>query len=589
MSTDEWITLVVIGVLAVSVMTERVSPTSAMVAAVGTLYLAGVVDATEALSGFSNTAPVTVGALYVLAGAAEATGALGGAITTMMTPSQGRPRASLGRVVFPAAAMSAVVPNTPLVALLAPRVAGGARRRGESPSRYLMPLSYATVFGGVITLLGTSTNLVVAGLWSDAGFDPLGVFAVTRAGLPVAVVGTVVMVITAPWLIPHRRTPADEVGSTREFTMEFRVVEGGPSDGVSVVEASLRHLDGVFLVAILRRGHTLAPVGPDEVLVGGDGLIFAGNVERIVDVEEVPGLELADRHHFGDHRGGQRFYEAVVSPASMLSGSTLRDSDFRARFGGAVVAVHRAGERLTGKLGTVRLRPGDVLLAVADEGFADRVRNSADFSVVAPFDDVAPTGRRGAWGVRALIAAVVVLSGSGLVDLTKASVGAALIVVATRLLTPSEARRSVNLDVIMMIALSFGLGSAVAVSGLAARGADALVTVGSSAGDLGVLLAVLVATTLLTEVLSNNAAAALMFPVVLDIASRTGLAVLPLVVGVLIMASCSFLTPIGYQTNLMVFGMGGYRFSDFARVGGPLTAATMATAMLAIPLGFPLR
>lgn len=589
MSAHEVITLVVLAGLAGSILTERVAPTSAMVAAVGTLFLSGVIDAPAALSGFSNTAPFTVAALYVIAGAAESTGALGSAMNSMMGSGTRGIRASLARLVYPTAAMSAFVPNTPLVALLAPRVTSAARRRGESPSRYLMPLSFATVFGGTITLLGTSTNLVVAGLWADAGFEPLGVFSMTRAGLPIAVIGLGVMAITTPFLLSDRRTPGDEIGVSKEFTMEFLVVEGGACDGVSVTEAGLRHLEGVFLVALVRREHSVAPVGPDEVLLGGDRLIFAGQVARIVDVDDVPGLDIADRHHFGTHRDGQRFYEAVVSPASMLSGSSLKEAGFRSRFGGAVVAVHRAGERLAGKLGVLRLRPGDVLLVVADEGFAERAGAGSDFSVIAPFDDAAPSGRRGAWSVRAAVAAVVVVSGMGWVGLTKASVAAALALIALRILTPSEARRSINLDVIAMIALSFGLGAAASQSGLAGRAASGLVSIGTSAGDVGVLVAMLVATALVTEVVSNNAAVALMFPVALDVASRTGMRPLPLVVAVLMMASCSFLTPIGYQTNLMVFGMGGYRFSDFARVGAPLTLATIVAATVVIPLGFPLR
>lgn len=590
MGADAWITLAVIAGLVVVFVTERVPPAVAMGAAVVTLYLLGVVDASQAFSGFSNIAPLTVAALYVLAGAADITGALSGLTRRALGSGGGSERRNLARFLFPVMLASGFVANTPLVAMLAPRITTWARRAGRSPSRFLIPLSYAAILGGVITVLGTSTNLVVSGLLHDAGQEALGVFEITRVGLPVAVVGVALVVLVTPLLLPARRAPDEDLASVREFTVEMLVAPGSPLVGRSVASANLRNLQGVYLVEILRGERSVAPVPPDELLGPGDRLVFAGAVDRVIDLQGVAGLVMAEEHHFSvDGSIGHQFYEVVVAEGSSLNGSTLKAAEFRSTFGAAVIAVHRAGQRLGGKLGDLPLRAGDVLLLVAPEGFRHMARESSAFSVVAPYDGAAPLRRRSARVVELATLALVVLAGSGLVDLTKAAMGVVLALLVTRVITPAEARRSINLDIVAMIAFSFGLGAAAAQSGLAKTVAEGLVSATSAWGDVGILLGVAVGTLLATELLSNNAAAALMFPVALAVASETGLALRPLAIVILLMASCSFMSPIGYQTNTMVFGMGGYRFTDFTRVGLPLSIAVLILSVLLVPVMFPLR
>ena len=592
MSADAWITLAVIVALCAAFVTERVPPTLAMGGGVVTLYLLGVIDAQGAFGGFANVAPITVAALYVLAGAADITGALSGITATALGRSgAGSERSAWARVVFPVTLASGFIANTPLVAMFAPRISAWARRSGRSPSRFLMPLSYAAVLGGVITLLGTSTNLVVSGLMDRAGLEPLGVFEVTPVGLSVAVLGSLTLVALGPRLLPSRSGADADLASAREFTIEVLVAATGPLVGASVADADLRNLQGVYLVEILRGGTTIAPVAPEQVLEADDRLVFAGAVDRVVDLQAVQGLVMAEEHHVTEDGGrGHRFYEAVVAESSLLNGSTLKDTNFRATFGAAVMAVHRANHRLGGKLGDQALRAGDVLLVVAPEGFEQAMRGRADFSVIAPLSSgAAPLRRRSARLVELATLALIVLAGSGLVDLTKASLGVALALVALRVITPGEARRSINLDIIAMIAFSFGLGAAAEASGLAETAADGLVSATAGLGDWGVVLGVALATLLATELLSNNAAAALMFPVALSTAAATGIDPRPLALVILLMASCSFLTPIGYQTNTMVWSMGGYRFTDFTRVGLPLTLVVVATAVFVVPVVFPLH
>lgn len=594
MPWEAWLTLAIVVSTVGALVTERISPPLAVLGAVVVLLVTGIINPEQAFSGFSNPAPITVAGLYVLAAGVEKTGALERVTSTLLRGDGGRGSLDvrgLTRVLVPTAAASAFLNNTTIVAMVAPSVLSWARRTGRSPSPYLMPVSFAAVLGGVITLIGTSTNLVVSGLLSQTGAQPFGLFEISRVGLPLAVVGIALLVIAAPRLLPQRRAPSEEYSAdARQFTVEMVVSDGGPLADKSVSEAGLRSLEGVFLVEIERGGRRIAPVSPTEILAGSDRLIFAGNVTRVVDLQRTSGLVSAEQRHYlkmeaGPHR---RFFEAVVAEGSRLAGSTLKDIGFRGRYGGAVVAVHRAGGRVPGKLGEVRLRPGDVLLVLAERDFRRRWRDQPDFLLIAPLDGEAPPRREKAPLVGLVLVAVFALAATGLMDILNVSLLAAVALVALRVLTPNEARNSIDLNVIVLIAASFGLGAALDTSGLAAKLADGLVSSFSRFGDLGLLLGVLVATVCLTELITNNAAAVLMFPIAIATATQAGLQPRAFAIAVAVGASSSFLSPIGYQTNTMVYGMGGYRFLDFARVGFPLTVVVLVMSAIFIPLSWPL-
>jgi di/tricarboxylate transporter len=595
MTTDAWITLVVLiatfGVLAF----DRLPAAAAMGAAVGVLLLTNVVDQSEALSGLSSSAPITIAALYVLAGAATVTGALSPVIDRVLegspkrdngAASAQRSRARLGRLSVASGALSAVLPNTPLVALAAPRVVTWCRRSGVSASPYLIPLSYAAVFGGVVTVIGTSTNLVVSDLLVAQGGDPLGVFEITGVGLPVAAVGIAVLVLTAPRLLRDRQgAGADATVAAQPYTIALRVDSDGPLVGQTVDAAGLRHLHGVFLAGVERAG-TVVPARPGTMLNAGDICYFAGDVVDVVDLLEIRGLSSAEDAHLvgaGD-RPDAGLFEAVVSERSELAGATLRDAGFRARYDAAVLAIRRHDDDLPGKLGTVVLRPGDVLLVLATPEFERQWRGHGDFSVIASLDAAPPVRRARAGVVIVAIVAMIAAVVTNLLDLMEASLVAAVVLIVTKVISVTEARRAVNLNVVLTIAMSISLGTAVAVSGLAGEMAMVLGNLGDPFGDIGRLVAVLVATMILTELLSNNAAAALMLPVAMATAVEAGLDPRSFAIVVLIGASCSFLSPIGYQTNLMVYGLGGYKFRDFTIVGAPLTLVTLIVTPIVVPL-----
>jgi di/tricarboxylate transporter len=578
-----WLTLAVVAAMFFAMVRGLAHPAVAILSAVIALLVAGVIDTKQAFSGFSNAAPITVAALYVLARAVEDTGVLRPLVAMALGAGRGE-RTSLLRLCLPAAAASAFLNNTPIVAMLMQPISEWAEARDISPSRFLMPLSFGVILGGVVTTIGTSTNLVVSGLLENSGQAPFGLFEISHVGLPMALVGIVVIAITAPLLLPQRSTPRRDLRSAeRDFVVRMVVDPSGPIAGKTVGAAGLRHLEGVFLVEIERAGDPIAPVAPTTVLHGGDHLLFVGQARLILDLRNLAGLISAETPHLEELETPEhRFVEAVVGVNSPLLGKTPKEMGFRGRYQAAIVGVHREGQPVVAKLGEVRLRLGDTLLLLADSSFRERWRDRPDFLVITPLDgDAAPSPILG--GKVLLVGAigigVVGVAGSGLLPILQASLIGAVLLVASGAISARTARDSVEIDVLVVIAASFGLGAAIEQSGLATALGREIVEIFSGLGWRFVLFGIVVATVVLTEFISNNAAAALMFPVAMATANQVGADPRAFAIAVAISASCSFLTPIGYQTNTMVYGPGGYRFSDYLRLGAPLTIASVLTVV----------
>jgi di/tricarboxylate transporter len=588
-SLDAWITLGVIVVIVIALVREVVLPAAAMLGGAVALMLAGVIDFDQAFSGFSNEAPWIIASLFILGRAVDLSGLLQPIVATLFGSVTGA-RALLGRLLIPITGASAFLNNTTIVAMTVPPVMELSRRRALPPSRFLIPVSYAAVLGGVITTIGTSTNLTVSGLLSDAGMPTLGVFEITPVGLPVALVGVAVMILLAPRLLPDRGEQRPEfTQGGREFTVTMRVVDGGPLDEVTVERGGLRQLQGVFLVEVERDEHVIAPVGPDQDLHGGDRLTFVGRVDDIVDLQRMRGLVSTESTQLERLGGGlHAFYEVVVGNSDLV-GRNLRQIGFRARYNAAVLAIHRQGQRLEAKLGEVSLHVGDTLLVLADTRFRERWRDSRDFLLVAPLAGVPPTRPRKAALVAAIAIGLVTLTGLGVISLLQGALAVPILLIATRAMNIAEARRAVDVNLVVLVAASFGLGAAVTGSGLGAVGAELLLQLAAPFGLVAALVGLYIATVTLTELISNNAAAVLLFPVAIAAAAGLGIDPRPFAITVLMGASLSFLTPIGYQTNLMVYGLGGYRFTDFTRLGAPVTLAAGLAVVLLVPLVFPLR
>ncbi len=563
-------------VTAVILMVRGRAPDIALLCGLVVVMLAGVIDAGTAIRGFGNEGLLTVAALFVVAAGMQNTGTIRWLASLLLRSGSGI-RSTLANLCIPTAFVSAFLNNTPIVAVLTPATIDFAKRQRYSPSKLLMPLCFATTLGGTLTLIGTSTNLVVAGLVESAintagpnklnGLHAIGFFEITRIGLPLAIIGVAYLIFAAPKILPQRIPVIEPLSDPRQYTARLEVAAGGPLDGRTIAEAKLRRLDGLFLVEIQRTGDSISAPGPDQRLRGNDTLVFAGAVEQIVALRSTPGLNPDGEKKTSTNSRGRLMIEAVISNSFPGLKSSIREFGFRARYDAAVIAVARNGERVTGRIGDIVLQVGDTLLLEANESFLARNRSSRDFFLVSglPSSDLRP--QRAILALSILIAMIGAATYSG--NMLAPSLAAAVAMVVCGCLRAADARASIDISILLVIGAGLGLSNAVEASGLGASLGQFILGLGAGS-ILASLAAVYLVTAILTNLISNAAAAAIVFPLALATATQAHTDPMPFVLAVLFAASAAFATPIGYQTNLMIYGPGGYRFSDFVRFGLPL-------------------
>ncbi len=586
----DWQTLLTAAVVVVTLgflSSAQRAPDMAMIGGVVVLLAAGILTPDEALRGMANEGMITVAGLFVVAAAVERTGALALVVDRVL----GRPK-SLGAAQFRTMAgpaiVSAFMNNTPVVALMVPAIRTWAAKHRLSVSKLLMPMNAAVVLGGLCTLIGTSTNVVVSGLLKGKIGRPMGMFEISWLGVPLLVAGFVYLLVASRRLLVDRRPAISESDDPRQYSLEMEVEPGSALVGRTIEEAGLRGLDGLFLMEIDRGGHVLAAVAPTERLEPGDRLVFVGVIDSVVELQKIRGLRPATDQVFqlDGPRSERVLVEAVVSPVCPLVGRTIRDGRFRSTYDAVVIAVARNGERLQMKLGDIVLEPGDTLLLEASPGFLERQRSSRHFYLVSEVVGAQPPRHDRAWIAGGVLVAMVVAASTNLVPMVAAALVAAAAVIATRCISASEARRSIEWESLLLIAASFGLARAMEKTGLAESLAGATIAAAGS-NPTAVLAAVYLVAMLFTELMSNNAAAVLVFPIAWQAAADLGVNPLPFVMAITVAASCGFATPMGYQTNLMIYGPGGYRFSDYLRFGGPLNLLVMALTVTLAPLLWP--
>lgn len=590
MEWQGWLSLALtITALVVLVMT-RLGPHLVMMGALTILSVAGVLTPLEALSGFSNEGVITVAAMFVVAVGIHASGGVDMIVNNLLgTPKGVRP--AMSRIFTPVVVLSAFLNNTPVVATMIPAIHAWSRKIGIAPSKLMIPLSYSAILGGTLTMIGTSTNLVVNGQYQMlTGKEGFSLFSITQLSLPVALLGLLFIWLAFPKWLPNR-SEKNAFGNLKEFTLEVSVDPQGPLVGKSIVDAGLRHLKRVYLVEIERQGTIVTAVPSQEKLQGGDRLVFAGDTEAISDLLRINGIIPSEENGHSapltEDREERRLVEAVVSPHCDAVGSAIRDARFRDRYGAVVLAVARNGERVKGNLGVIRLAAGDTLLLEARPAFVSRQRHNKDFLLINDLDTEAPRHDKAyiAWGI---LLSVVIAAGFGLISMLNASLIGAGLMIAFGCCSVSQAEKSLDLTVIITIAASFSLGVALQKTGVATFLAENLIALSFGIPWL-ILILTYITVSIMTETITNNAAAVLMLPIVLEITEKAQLNHEPFVFAVMIAASASFATPLGYQTNLMVYGPGGYRFSDFLRVGLPMNIFIGVATLTVLLLYWPLR
>lgn len=564
----------------------RIANDIVMAGGIGLLVLTGSLSPKDAFAGLASPSIITIALLLVVSQGVIETGLIQWIGPALFGRAKS-PLVAQVRLMLPVAAISAFINNTPLVAMCIPVVQDFAKRTKIAPGKLFIPLAYAATLGGVCSLIGTSTNLVVNEMWTKSGQETFHLFDIAPVGVPVAIVGIAYIIIAGRWLLPE--TGKVELASTdpRNYTVEM-VVAGAPIAGKSVEAANLRGLEGLYLAEVARGDEIIAPVEPTTLLQANDRLFFVGDVAAVVQLQKLRGLAPATNQveKLGRDRFRRFLVEAVVSDASPLLGKTLRESRFRNVYGAVVIAISRNGARIENvKLGTVTLKEGDVLLLETKEAFMNAYGSSREFLLVRRIEDSEPVRHERA-PIAGLILLGVILTATfqpfGFEMFHAALLGAGLMI-ATRCCTGAQARRALNVRMIFVIAGSIALGLALEKSGTAAYFAGQLVA-WSQGNMLATIACLYFATFVLTELLSNATAAALVFPIAMQAATAESGGFDPKFAAIIVMigASASFATPIGYQTNLMVQGPGGYRFSDYMKIGIPLGLLTGVVAVASI-------
>jgi di/tricarboxylate transporter len=583
-----WSTIGIVIAILTLLITTKLPPDLIFLGGLVVLFGSGILEEGDALSGFNSSGMLTVAVLYVVVAGMQQSGGLLWISRHLMGFPKNASQARL-RMMVPISGLSAFLNNTPVVAMFIPVVHQWGKKLGISPSQLMIPLSYASIFGGICTLIGTSTNIVVnAEFINYYGGAGLSMFEITKLGLPCALVGIVSLLFLSRQLLPKNKSPERAFEDTRAYTLEVLVAEGGPFVGKKIEAAGLRHLNDVYLAEIVRGDQILTAVSPWEVLRAHDRLIFVGRVDGVRELLQTPGLEAASDQIFklSSPRHQRCLVEVVVSNTCPLLGKTIRDGRFRDRYHAVVLAVARNGERIRKKIGDIVLQPGDVLLVESHTGFISRQKDSRDFFLVSEIPDSTPLRVNKAWIALLILLSMVAVVTVGWLSMLKAAMIAAVLMVLMGCCSFNQARKSIEWNILLVIAAALGIGRALDKTGAAEAIANGLVGLSGNSPWLALLM-VYLTTSLFTEIITNNAAAVLVFPIAMSASQRLEANPLPFVICVMIAASASFATPIGYQTNLMVFGPGGYRFSDYLKIGIPLNLIIAALVVLLAPLIWP--
>ena len=552
----------------------KLKPSYVFAGAAFIAFMAGMLELNTIAANFTNSSLLTLVLLILASSALEKTLLISWVSRSISEGNLGSVIAKLG---FSTALLSSFTNNTAVVVSL---IGAIKRNQQHAPSKLLIPLSYAAIFGGTLTLIGTSTNLIINSFVEDAGLPSLNFFTPTMIGLAV-LVGGVLILIPLSYLLPNYDDQSQE---DLPYFLESRVEPGSPLVGRTITENNLRALRKLFLAEVIRDGVSVPSVGPDFVLNAKDRLLFCGDVESVATLQEIPGLTLFGHQHLN----GQNFMEVVVSSSATSCHKTLKESRFRDRFDAVVVAIRRGHERLEGGLGNITLAAGDTLVLVPGKRFeTERRAHRKEFVLVNDLDSSARLDANKSALVLFGFAAVIGRALLELVPIIKGLAAYLIALLAFGVIQLSELRRRFPIDIVVIVGSALSIAQLMISSGLSVRMGNMFIEAFNGWGVFGALVATYIMTLVLTELVTNNAAAALSFPIGYSMAVGYGVDPMPFIMAVLFGASASFISPYGYQTNLLVYSVGNYKLTDYVRIGVPISIVYSVLVLTLIPVFFP--
>ncbi len=574
MGWEQGMVLAMLMVIVTCLLTTRIKPAYLFAGAAFVGFQVGMIDLPTLAGNFTNSSLLTLVLLILVSVALEKTRLISWVGRQI---SQGGQSSVVAKLGLSTAFLSSFTNNTAVVVSL---IGAIKRNQRHAPSRLLIPLSYTAILGGTLTLIGTSTNLIINSFVEDAGLPSLGFFAPTSIGLAVLAVGLIIL-IPLSYLLP---VYDDHSQDDLPYFLEARIEGGSPLAGKTVAENGLRALRRLFLAEVIRNGKKIAPVCPETRLMAGDSLLFCGDIESVTTLQEINGLHLFGQHHLN----GQSMLEVIVSHSAGIRGKTLKSVCFRERFDAVVVAIRRGHERLGGGLGNIELHAGDTLVVVPGKTFNDKKQQlNREFVLVNGLDSSARLDSSKSLSVLVGFMGVIAAALLEVFPIINGLAAYLLILVVTGIISFAEIRRRFPVDIVVIVGSALSLAQLMISSGLSERMGNMLMTSFDDWGIYGALVAVYLLTLILTELVTNNAAAALSFPIAYSLAVSYGADPMPFIMAILFGASASFISPYGYQTNLLVYSVGNYKLIDYLRVGLPISIVYSVVVLALIPRLFP--
>ncbi|MUK68816.1 SLC13 family permease [Aliivibrio fischeri] len=574
MAWEQGFVLALLTLIIVSLLASKLKPSVIFAGSAFIAFMVGMIDLPSLAKNFTNSSLLTLVLLILSSCALEKTRLISWVGRYI---SEGRLGSVVGKLGLSTALLSSFTNNTAVVVSL---IGAIKRNQRHAPSRLLIPLSYAAILGGTLTLIGTSTNLIINSFVEDTGLPSLSFFAPTTIGLAVLFGGLLILIPLSYLLPQYDESHQDEL----PYFLEARVEGGSPLVGKSISENNLRALRKLFLAEVIRNGKTIPSVEPDMILLAGDRLLFCGDIESVTTLQEINGLTLFGQHHLN----GQNLLEVVVSQSASIRGKSIKSAQFRERFDAVVVAIRRGHERLEGGLGKIELQAGDTLILVPGKDFEQSKQQlKREFVIISDLDSAAKLDGDKSALVLAGFAAVITAALLDVFPIIKGLSVYLLGMLALGIINLGEIRRRFPIDIVVIVGAALSIAQLMLSSGLSVQLGEMFIELFNGWGVMGALIAVYLITLVLTELITNNAAAALAFPIGYSMALGYGVDPMPFIMAVLFGASASFISPYGYQTNLLVFSVGNYTLLDYVKVGLPMSIIYSVLVLALIPYFFP--